>query len=440
MLRIEKVENRYLKGKGITKGAKLLSINGHEISDQFDLMFHSEDVPMIINFVDVSGKKKTLKLSPSLINDIEFEPLKPKKCGANCIFCFVEQLPSGLRKTLYHKDEDYRFSYLYGNYVAMANITKKDLQKIALYKLSPLYISVHTTNPELRGKMLGIKKSAPILPYIDFLTKSGIKLHCQIVLCPNINDGRELERTLKDLSKFYPSIESVAVVPVGLTSHRNSLYPLTSFDKEGARKVIFQVKKLQKEFLRLFRNPFVFLSDEFYLLASQSLPPANFYCGFPQIENGVGITRQVVDDAKAFLNKKLKKDFLANKKIAVVTGILPYKVLSCYMKKFVRKTNVAITLYPVINRLFGERITVTGLLSGKDIMSALNDKKFDYLFIPDVALRDKRDTFLDDVTIYDLKRYFQKKVYTFRPFFSELYKKLLKLTEGGGRYGKIDNR
>ncbi len=426
------VLNKTLEKKGIAEGTKLVSINGFKVEDQFDVNFYSDENTLTLEFIDKNGRAGKTKIPTELISYIEFEPLKPKRCGARCIFCFIEQLPKGLRKTLYHKDEDYRFSYLYGNYVAFANVTESDLRKIVLYRLSPLYISVHTTDPVLRGKMLGLKKAAPILPYIEFLTRNRIVLHCQIVLCPGVNDEKVLEKTIKELSGFYPYLSSVAVVPVGLTSHRQGLFSLRSFDRKGADTVIKQITSYQKEFIKKMKTPFVFLADEFYLLAGKKPPEAEHYQDFSQIENGVGITRKVYDDAESFLKKgNIGKTAFA-KSIAVVTGTLAYRYLLPYVRAFNKKTGFRVNLYSLENKLFGKTVTVAGLLSGKDVMEGLKDKSFDILFIPDVMLRDKKNTFLDDVTVQDLRRYFQKKVYTFTPLFSQLYKKIKLLEKSYG--------
>ncbi len=429
MLGVINVYNNNLISKGLKPGVKLISINGHKISDQFDLFFYSDDRKLQIEFLNSTGEIKKLNITPKQLAKVEFEPLKPKKCGAHCIFCFVEQLPKGLRKSLYHKDEDYRFSYLYGNYVALTNITDYELKKIVRYRLSPLYISVHTTDPVLRGNMLGLKKAAPILPYIRFLAKNSISLHCQIVLCPGVNDGNMLEKTINDLSEFYPNVESVAIVPVGLTAHREKLYHLRPFNAKLAKDLIKQLKPIQNRFLKTFGNPFVFLSDEFYILSKTKIPDKEHYFGFPQIENGVGITRQVIEDAEKLLKKRLQKDILSGKKIALVTGVIAYKVLLPYVNRLKKLTNLHIDLYAVENKLLGKTVTVTGLLSGKDIIQFLQDKKFDILFIPNVMLKDKKDTFLDDVTISDLRRFFNTKVYTFKPLLSEFYKKIVALAK-----------
>lgn len=429
MIKIVNVsENTALKKKGIRPGTYLLAINGNKVSDQLDVAFNSDEKDFLVEFKDLSGKIRHTKIKNTDLYDIEFEPIKPKKCGANCIFCFINQLPKGLRKTLYHKDEDYRFSYIYGNYVSFANVHKTDLEKIVKYRLSPLYISVHTTDPVLRGKMLGLKKDAPILPYLEYLTNNRITLHCQIVLCPDINDGNVLNKSILELSKFYPYLSDVAVVPVGLTAHRKGLFKLKNVDKNKADEIFEQIKDMQTRFLKELKTPFVFLSDEFYLLADKKIPKKEFYRDFSQIENGVGILRSVIDDVEKLFLKGVKKGF-SNKKIAVVTGMLSYKFILNYFRKFVRKVGLSINLYPVANTLLGDSITVTGLLSGKDIMRTLSNEDFDILLIPDVMLRDAKNTFLDDVTVKQLENYFGVKVYTFSPLFSELYKKLCILSK-----------
>lgn len=428
MVRIEKVLKKNLYKKGLKDGYYIEKINNKLVEDVLDILFNLSE-QNILKITEGNNKEKVIKIKEDEFNYIVVEGIKPKKCGCKCIFCFVDQLPKGMRKTLYFKDEDYRMSYISGNYVTLANLTKKDLDKILTYKLSPLYVSVHATDPAIRSKMLGIKRKVDILPLIKILADNKIKIHTQIVLCPEINDGDILKKSIEDLSTFYPQVESIAVVPVGLTSHRDGLVSLKSVTKQISDKVFNIVRPYQSLFQMKFGTPFVFLSDEFYLLSGKRIPESDFYGEFPQIENGVGLLRYFIDDAKLLFGKKEIAPLGIKGKICIVTGILPYKRIKLYIRKLAELMGCNIYLQPVKNDFFGEKITVTGLITGSDIIKTISNKNFDYLLIPDVMLKDRKDFFLDDLSLKVLGEKLDVKVYRFTPTLTGLYKVLLKISK-----------
>lgn len=386
-------------------GDILLYINGHEVNDILDYRFFSSDPELLLGVLKKDGEEWEIEVEKDGGEELglNFPPLKPKACKNNCIFCFSNQLPKGLRKTLYFKDEDYRFSFLSGNYVTMATITDKELKRIKEERLSPLYISVHATNPELRRMLTGNPKARDIIPIIKELTDAKIELHCQVVLCPEINDGRELQRTIKDLIHFYPRVASLAVVPVGLSRYREKLYPIKAVTKEYARALIAEIKPVQERFIKKYGDPFVFLSDEFFIKGEVRFPPYEFYGEFFQIENGVGMIPSFLYELEAIdgkLPRKTKKAVNGT----IITGELPSK----FVKRLVDRVNeingVNLRLEVVRNEFLGLSITTTGLLTGGDIIKSLKGKELgDTLYIPNAMLKLEEDIFLDDVTLTDIE-------------------------------------
>jgi len=434
MLKIENVVDPALYKQGFKEGYYVKKINGIPINDILDVHFNVGEKNIVV-LLDNRNKEKKIKVDEKSFNGIVFEEIKPKKCGCKCIFCFVDQLPRGLRKSLYYKDEDYRFSYIYGNYVTLANLTAKDIKKIINYKLSPLYISVHATEPSVRGKMLGLKKPSDILPLLKVFSENRIKMHTQVVLCPGINDGEILKKTIEDLSELYPYVETLAVVPVGLTSHRKGLFKLKPVTKKISKKIFDIVEPYQHKFIKDFGTPFVYLSDEFYILSDKKLPDASFYDCFAQIENGVGLLRYFIDNGEKFFKKKIQKLSLKGK-LCIPTGKLAFKSIKPYVEKFAQLIDTDIMLIPVKNTFFGKSITVTGLLTGKDIIETLKNKTFNYLLVPDVMLRERKDYFLDDITLRDIEKALKVKCVKFTPLLSCLYKTLVKLKKKEVNYGK----
>lgn len=386
--------------KGLLPGDVILSINSQRIRDPIDFMFYIADYDLSI---DVKRGKKVINFNIKRNKDkdigIVFKPIRVMTCRNNCIFCFVKQLPKGLRKSLYVKDEDYRMSFLYGNYITMTNLSKRDKERIIKQRLSPLYISVHSTNRILRNKLIGNSKAPDIIKELKFLATNKIRFNAQIVLCPGYNDGEELRKTLSDLSNLYPYILSIAVVPVGLTIYKkHNISPVEKKDAENALEII---QFFQKRFTKKYGNPLVYGSDELYLKAGYPLPSLKEYGELYQVENGVGMVPLFINRAK---NLKIPKDLSINRKFITFTGTSFYPFLKKFIEKITDKEKIKIEVIPVENKIFGSSITVAGLLTGRDVIKAIFDriKGNEILLIPDVLLNDE-DKFLDDISISDLE-------------------------------------
>lgn len=384
---------------GLCPGDFLLSVNGRKLRDPIDFLYYSTDEDLLIEYRR-TGKKMQVNIPKreGTIIGIEFKPFKIMTCRNNCLFCFVKQLPRGLRKTLYVKDEDYRMSFLYGNYITLSNLSREDKKRIIEQRLTPLFISVHTTNRALRNKLLGNPKAPDIMKELQFLSDHKIRFNVQIVLCPQYNDGEELRQTLSDLYKFYPYLLSVAVVPVGLTIHRKqSIKPV---EKEDALQALNVIESFQKRFVKRHGNPIIFGADELYLKAERSLPPLREYGDLHQIENGVGMVPLFLSQAKKL---KIPKTPQRKKKFLTFTGISFHPFLKKFVERLSERENLLIEVLPVENQFFGTSVTVAGLLTGRDIIKAAMDSTSGYetLLIPDVVLNGD-DRFLDDLTIQDI--------------------------------------
>ncbi len=423
-LMIKKVEKESIAEiMGIRPGDQLLEINGHPIRDIIDYQFYSADEILDCTFL-TNNKVKKIQINLEEENiGLEFEPMRFKRCGNHCIFCFIDQNPKGLRKSLYFKDEDYRLSFLYGNYVTLTNVTKSDMERIVEQKLSPLYVSIHATDPEIRKTLLGLKRKDYLLEKIHFLTNHSIELHGQIVICPGINDGEVLHRTLQTLSSFFPGLRSVAVVPVGLTRHRKGLPKLKKHNPESVLDIIRIVQTLQEEYEKKFGEPFVYLSDEFYLLVGKPLPSSFHYRDFWQIENGVGLTRFFLssfeDSARTFPSKLKKKQHLV-----FVTGTMAEPILrENVLPVLNRIKNLSVRLLPISNRFFGESVTVSGLLTGKDIINTLQKENKDTTILLPSNCLNTDNLFLDDVSLEELRRKLNRKIIVvedFKTFWEEI--------------------
>ncbi|MBR3051200.1 MAG: DUF512 domain-containing protein [Selenomonadaceae bacterium] len=381
-------------------GDKILKVNGKTPLDIIDLSFllAEEEIELLIEHAD--GERELIEFEKDVDEELgaEFESAvfdKIRRCKNNCVFCFVNMIAPNMRKTLSIKDDDYRLSFLFGNFITLTNLTAKDFRRIKSYHLSPLFVSVHTMNPALRAKMLRTPLGANINQQLDELEKSGVEYHTQVVLCKDLNDGAELDFTITEILKRRPHALSLAIVPVGVTKYRRDKFLLKQFDKKSALKVIAQVEAFQKKIRAETGRTFVYLGDEFYLLAEKELPPAEFYDDFPQIENGIGMTRNFIEEFGA---KKISvaKDFFVD----VVSGTSFAKVL----KRLVDAPNVRIL--PVENKFFGERVNVSGLLTGGDIIAALEGGERDLILIPATALKAGEEIFLDDVTLKELENKF----------------------------------
>ncbi len=384
---------------GIKAGDILLSINSHEIRDVLDYRFYLSErvVELLLHRGEKLIKKKIKKDTYDDIGLCFESALMDRKqsCKNHCIFCFIDQLPKGMRESLYFKDDDARLSFLHGNYITLTNLRDEDIDRILTMHISPINVSVHTTNPILRVEMMKNPRAGEVLSYLDRLAKGGITLRGQIVLCRGINDGEELDRSLSDLSKLYPSLDSVSVVPAGLTDHRDGLMPLTPFDKESAEAVIRQVEGFAEKHLREKGSRLVYLADEFYLLAGKDMPPEEAYEEYPQIENGVGMTRSFYEEAMIGLAQdcpKLEK----TRRISLATGVASTRLMQSIVDKACEKEkNLSCSVYTVENRWFGKNITVSGLLTGHDIGEQLKGRDLgECLILPRNTLRADGDLFL----------------------------------------------
>lgn len=389
---------------GLRPGDDLIEVNGRRILDSIDYRFHEHD------------EEITLKVSRNnevMLYDIEkdegerlglnFEEMKILSCGNDCIFCFVDQNPGGMRKQVYFRDGDYRLSFMYGNYTTMTNAGPAILRRIIDQRLSPQYISVHVTDYDIRRVLMGLKKDDRILEKIALLHDHGIDMHTQIVLCPGINDGEALQRTVGDLYRFRRHILSLAIVPVGLTDHRFGLLQLQKVDRDSARGLLDLVEGWQKEFRPDVGRGFIYPSDEFFITAARPIPPASYYDGFPQTENGVGMVRWFLDDFRKQA-RKFSRALLHRREIVLVSGELAGGIMDSEVVPVLRKIrNLSVRLEVLPNILFGRSVTVAGLLSGKCIVSGLSGKPpADLIVLPPDVLN-AEGLLLDDMTIQDLE-------------------------------------
>lgn len=394
----------------IESGDRLVAINGQRLRDIIDFTFYAHDEELTLEILKPSGEEWEAEIERDGNEPLGlvFAPPTPTQCGNKCVFCFVHQLPKGLRRPLYVKDEDYRLSFLYGNYVTLSNIGREDLDRIVAQRLSPLYISVHATNPALRERLLGRTDILPVLDVMRELAAARIVMHTQIVLCPGLNDGDELVKTVRDLAGLHPWVESLAIVPVGLTKHRRGLPVLEPVTAGYAEDFI---RVWQPEAERLERGlgaPFLFIADEFYIKAGLPFPPLSAYGDLPQIENGVGMIPLFLDDAERVLKKARKGRPLT---VTVVTGESPFRYLAQFLENLSVRTGVTLNPVAVRNRLFGESVTVTGLVAGSDIVEELTGRALgDAVLIPDVMLKEGEGVFLDDLSVDGLEKSLKARV------------------------------
>lgn len=389
---------------GIEPGDRLLAIDRHRLRDIIDFHYWASGDQLVLDLERADGSLWECEVEDAMEQPLglRFATPSPARCRNACVFCFVHQLPRGLRRPLYVKDEDYRLSFLYGNYVTLANVRRSELLRIKKQRLSPLYISVHATEPALRDRLLGRSGAPPILDIMQELAAARIVMHTQVVLCPGLNDGAALEKTVRDLVELYPQVASLAIVPVGLTSHRSNLPWLSPVTAEYATAFIRQWQPLAERLERELGEPFLFLADEFYLKAGLPFPEFSSYGEFPQLENGVGMVPLFRSEAAKVLRKARQ---LGNGSATVVTGVSALPVISEFLSALSVKTGVTLTPLAVENRLFGPSVTVTGLISGGDIIASLQGRDVgDLLLIPDVMLKEGEGIFLDDLTVADLQK------------------------------------
>jgi len=403
MLKIDSIEpGSYAAEMGLQDGDLLLSINDQEINDIIDyhLAIEAETLQLEVLHEDEIWELE-LEKEPEEDLGLAVEHPQPHQCGNQCLFCFVHQLPKGMRRTLYVKDEDYRFSYLYGSYITLTNLSDADMERIITRHLSPLYISVHAVDHPVREYLLGANVP-DISELILRLTASGIELHCQVVLCPGINDGAVLDRTIDFLAGLMPQVKSLAVVPVGLTAHRKHLPALEKVTPEAASRCLEQIHQYQQKFLAEKGQRFVFPADEFYLLAGEEFPPASAYEEFPQIENGVGLIARFRQQGVEVL---LEAEALEPGVVTLVSGRSFASELQTFAERLTLRTGVKLNVVAVDNDFFGSDITVAGLITGRDLITQLQGQELgDALLLPEVVLRDGEEVFLDDLSVADLRR------------------------------------
>lgn len=391
---------------GIECGDSILSINGEKIRDVFDYRFLIADEEIVVEVQKKSGEIWEIEIEKDEYEDlgIEFETSmidEAKSCTNKCIFCFIDQLPSGMRDTLYFKDDDSRLSFLTGNYVTLTNMSFEELDRIIRFKMSPINVSVHATNPELRVYMLNNRFAGDVSDKIKRLVDGGITVNCQIVLCRGINDGKELDKSISDLTGLYPGVRSISVVPVGITRHREGLCSLEAYDKTSSSEVVRQVEEWQSKLLDTYGSRIVYLADEFYIMADYKLPEYKAYEDFPQIENGVGLIALLKHEFDEKLKELGNVPLNTYRTISIATGASAFRYIN-EMAGILQKKygNLKIAVYEIKNEFFGENVTVTGLLTGRDIVRQLSGKELgDELLICRCMLRAGEDVFLDDFTL-----------------------------------------
>lgn len=417
--RVKKKKNRHIISKvlpqsigeemELTPGDELISINGQVIEDVFDYHYLVDDDYLELLVRKENGEEWELEIEKDYGEDlgIEFENSlmdEYRSCRNNCIFCFIDQMPEGMRETLYFKDDDSRLSFLQGNYVTLTNMSDHDIDRIIQYHLAPINISFQTTNPQLRCKMLNNRFAGDIFPKVQRLYEAGIEMNGQVVLCKGINDGEELERTIKDLTRYLPHLKSVSIVPVGLSKYRDGLYPMEPFNKEDAERVLDTVHQWQEKLYPEYGLHFIHCSDEWYILAERELPREDQYDGYLQLENGVGMLRLLEEEVKEALLHSGEES--VKRQVSIATGRLaaPFIRKNVELVANVYK-DLEVEVFPIRNDFFGEMITVSGLITGQDLIAQLKNQKLgERLLIPCNMLRAGENVFLDDITVETVEK------------------------------------
>ncbi len=423
---------------GVEAGDRLLTINGTAVQDIIDYLFLVADEYLEVEIEKPDGEIWLLEIDKEYDEKlgIEFEnPIMDdaRNCRNACVFCFIDQMPPGMRDSLYFKDDDSRLSFLQGNFITLTNVSDKDIDRMIRYQISPVNVSIHTTNPQLRTAMLGNRHSGDVLLRMKRLAEGGVKLNGQIVLCPGWNDGAELDRTIRELSALHPGMTSLAVVPVGLTKFRKGLPEISPVDRDAARAVLGQLAVWQQHFLKEFGTRFVYAADEFYLKAEIPVPPHEDYEGFPQIENGVGLLQKFRREFDEAMKKGRRKP--APGKVVIATGVLAKPFIEELCHRFSNRfPQVEIRVTAVENNFFGQAITVAGLLTGQDIVRALKDKiDAGRLLISRSMLKAEETVFLDDMTLEGLEAELGIACQAVSPDGSSFYRALL--GAGGKQHG-----
>ncbi|MHB8170552.1 MAG: DUF512 domain-containing protein [Thermincolia bacterium] len=393
---------------GIEVGDIVTAINGFSMEDLIDYRFQVAGEYIELELHKIHGEEWVLEIGKDYDEGLGLEFTQStfdgiKRCQNRCVFCFVDQMPLGMRDTLYIKDDDYRMSVLHGNFITGTNLTAEQVNRIVRFRLSPIYFSVHTTNPGLRVKMLNNKQAGDIIGHLEKMVAAGLEIHTQIVLCPGVNDGAELDSTIKDLGGFYPQVQSIAVVPVGLTRFREGLFGLKTFDAQGAGAVIKQVSSWQQNFRIKYQDNLIYLADEFYLLAGEGIPAREHYGEFPQTENGVGLVRLFLDSfAQGVVG--LPRVVEPARKVSLATGISGAKVLKGPVEQLNGVAGLEVQLIPITNNYFGNQVTVAGLLTGQDLIQGLQGIDLgQQLILPSVMCKAGEPVFLDGITVKQLE-------------------------------------
>lgn len=412
MVTISGVETGSLaEKKGIQAGDVLVNINGRTIEDVLDYRFCLTEP--VLRMTLRRGQKYillTMRKQPDQDIGLVFDTYlmdKQRSCRNKCIFCFIDQLPPGLRNSLYFKDDDSRMSFLFGNYITLTNLRERDIQRIMEMRISPINVSVHTTNPQLRNRMMGNRFAGESLAALQRFAAAGLTIHCQLVLCPGWNDGAELERTMQDLAALAPAVASVSAVPVGITRYREGLEPLRPFTRQEAATIIDQVERMGDQMLAKFNDRIFYPSDEFFLLAQRPIPPADYYGEFHQLENGVGMTALFMDQFRHALSEMpLPSAAPSPVRVLMATGTAFEPFLSALAREFTSRFQLdadSIQVAAIQNQFFGQTITVAGLITGRDLIDQLkqqvSSQSYDLLLIPATMLRREGDIFLDDVSL-----------------------------------------
>ena len=396
--------------KGLHAGDTLISINGNEIHDVLDYRFFLQETKLHIAYLDCHGKAKKVTIKKDTFDDIglSFDSYlmdEQHSCSNNCVFCFVHQMPKGMRKTLYFKDDDTRMSFLFGSYVTLTNLCEREVQRIIDMHISPVNVSVHTMNPALRVQMMKNPNAGECLKILPRLAEAGIELNTQLVLCPGINDGAELDYSLSKLEKLMPSLRSIAAVPVGLTKYRDHLPHLETYNKESSRAVIRTMDSFGEKCLSRYGRRVAYCADEFYLNAELPLPDSSYYEDFPQLENGVGLWKSLESE---FLDALADCDAPKSREISVsiATGVAAYPLMQSFQKHLLaRFPEAKIDVYRIENDFFGHSVTVAGLITAQDLIAQLKGKDLHgRLLIPSVMLKSDEDVFLDDYSVADVEK------------------------------------
>ena len=400
----------------IAAGDRLIAINEREIEDVFDYRFYTNDEELVLLIKKPDGEEWELEIEKEYEEDlgIEFEQGlmdEYRSCRNRCMFCFIDQMPEGMRDTLYFKDDDSRLSFLQGNYVTLTNMSGHDIDRIIRYRLEPINISFHTTNPELRCRMLHNRFAGEALKNVDKLYEGGIQMNGQIVLCKGINDGEELERSIESLTKYIPCLQSVSVVPVGLTRYRDGLYPLEPFQREDARRVLKTIHRWQERLYEEYGTHFIHAGDEWYILAGEELPEEERYDGYLQLENGVGMLRLLEEEFREAYEGT--EGDQRKREVSIATGLLAAPYIQRMAEQLaVKYPKTEIHVYPIRNDFFGELITVSGLITGQDLIRQLRGRELgERLLLPCNMFRSGEEVFLDDVTLSEVEEALQVEAY-----------------------------